>query len=212
MNGLCPCSWLPLRGKYRDTDRCTSEGECTRGIQPDGRIASSFTGKTLIQLMVALHAEQIKVARSLTSHEIRGIRAVVRLTEHTVTGSPDKGLHFRHAICQSKEGAAQAKVQNVVVRLVFTDGNATVRGLPEGYLDRCSYARALVTASSARHSKACVLSELQNVLPMFCIRFQECKTAQDAAAQLSVRCQGLLAAARTEASILTVRRAGLQAM
>jgi hypothetical protein len=36
---------------------------------------------------------------------------VAGLTEHNVTGSPDKVFHFRHAVCRSREGAAQEKFQ-----------------------------------------------------------------------------------------------------
>jgi hypothetical protein len=67
-----------------------------------------------MQLMVALHATQTSVVRSLTSHETGGIRAVVELTEHTVTGPPDKESHSRHAVRQKREGTAQEKSQVIV--------------------------------------------------------------------------------------------------
>ncbi|KAF3053581.1 hypothetical protein E8E11_011902 [Didymella keratinophila] len=106
MNDLHPCLEPPPRGKYRDTDHVPMGAKCTRGIQPDGRIASSFTERTLMQLMVALHATQTSFVRRLTSHETKGIEAVVGLTEHTVTGSPDKEFHFRLAVRQRRKGIA----------------------------------------------------------------------------------------------------------
>lgn len=62
--------------------------ECTRRIEPDGRIVSSIADRTLMQFIVALHTAQVSLVRSLTSHESRGIRAVIGLTEHSVSGSP----------------------------------------------------------------------------------------------------------------------------
>lgn len=60
-----------------------------------------------MHFVVALHALQTGFVRSLTSHETRGIRAVVELTEHIVSGSPSKDFYLGTPL--TKKGREQRR-------------------------------------------------------------------------------------------------------